>query len=30
MLLSYTIVDLYLFYDGAVDIQMSPSDKKSV
>ena len=32
MLLSYTIVDFHLFYDGAVDRHknMSPSDKKSV
>ena len=27
---SYTIIDFSLFYDGAVDIHMSPSDKKSV
>ena len=31
MLLSYTIVDFHLFYDGAGDIQIwAPSDKKSV
>ena len=30
MLLSDTIVDFHLFYDGAVDIQMSPFDKKLV
>ena len=30
MMLSYAIVDFYLFYDGSVDLQicMSPSDKK--
>ena len=30
MLLSYIIVGFHLFYDGAVDNNMSPSDKKSV
>ena len=31
MLLSYAIVDFYLFYDGAIDnyAVMNPSDKKS-
>ena len=32
MMLSYAIVDFYLFYDGSVDLQicMSPSDEVSV
>ena len=31
MQISYAIVDSYLFYDGAVDMQnMTPSDKKSL
>ena len=30
ILRSYIIVYLYLFYNGAVDMQMIPSDKKSV
>ena len=31
MLLSYAMLDFYLFYNGTVDnTNMSPSDKKSV
>ena len=28
MLLTYSIIDFQLFYDGAVHTNMSPSDKK--